>query len=82
MPRGKPLQRQVKGDIQMVLICSISSLVTEATSHELKISNVFYYVCIEFINKGNINGVVMVTEAMSHELKISNICIIIYVLNL
>ena len=71
----------------MVFICSISSLVTEATSHESKISNVYYDICIEFIIKEILMVLIcsvsiLVTEATSHKSKIWNMCIIIHVLNL
>ena len=85
MSRGRPLQGQVKGDSN-VSICSICSLVTEATSHESKISSVYYYICIEFIIKEILMVLIclisiLITKATSQELKISNMCVI-YVLNL
>ena len=50
MPSGKPLQRQVRGEMQMVSICLISLLVTE--SHITRVENiehVYNYVCTEFL---------------------------------
>ena len=59
----------------------------EATSHETKISNVYYYICIKFIMKEILMVFIclisiLVTEATSQELKLSNMCIIIHVLYL
>ena len=46
MPRGKPQQRQVKGEIQKVLICSISILVTGSHITRVKnIEHVYYCIC-------------------------------------
>ena len=54
MPTRKPLQRQVRREMQMVLICLISILVTGSHITQVKnIEHVYYYICI--YNKGNIS---------------------------
>ena len=69
----------------MVSICSISILVTEATSQELKISNMcINYICMELTIKEILMVLIcsisiLETEATSHDLKILNMCIIIHV---